>query len=254
MKQLTDELVTRADTAMYQAKRKGGARHQIIDLREVSRATEWRELERDLRLAVANDELELHYQPVVRSADGFVTGTEALLRWTHPMYGPIPPPKVVAIAEQIGLIGDIGAWVLERACRDQRRWLDEFPFQKLQMAVNVSTTQLMTPGFLAEVKSVLERTGANPKTIILEVTEDIFIEDSDRAGTVLKDMRELGLTVALDDFGTGYSSLNYMRRFPVDVIKIDQTFLVDLFEDPAGTVFLAAVTNLAHALGLGGHR
>ncbi len=248
--QLTDELVGKADTAMYQAKRKGGACHQMIDLREVSRATEWRDLERDLRAAVANDELELHYQPLLRSVDGRVTGTEALIRWTHPRHGAVPPQKLVSIAEQSGLMNDIGAWVLERACRDQQSWQAQFPGQRLDMAVNVSATQLMTPRFLETVKSIFHRTGADPQGVILEVTEDIFIEDSERAGKVLADTRRMGLTVALDDFGTGYSSLNYMRRFPVDVIKIDQAFLVDLFEDPVGTVFLAAVTNLAHALGL----
>ncbi len=248
--QLTDELVGKADTAMYQAKRKGGARHQIIDLREVSRATEWRDLERDLLAAVANDELELHYQPLLSSADGRVTGTEALIRWTHPRHGAVPPQKLVSIAEQSGLMNDIGAWVLERACRDQQDWQTQFPGQRLDMAVNISATQLMTPRFLETVKSIVHRTGADPEGVILEVTEDIFIEDSERAGKVLADSRRMGLTVALDDFGTGYSSLNYMRRFPVDVIKIDQAFLVDLFEDPVGPVFLAAVTNLAHALGL----
>jgi EAL domain-containing protein (putative c-di-GMP-specific phosphodiesterase class I) len=247
--QLTDHLVSTADAAMYQAKRKGGARHQIIDLREVSRATERRDLERDLHTAIAHDQLELHYQPVVKSADGLVTGVEALLRWKHPSYGPIPPQKLIAIAEEIGLIADVGRWVLERACREHHKWQAKFP-QQLCLGVNVSATQLMSPNFPSIVASVLTATTTDPSTLILEMTEDIFIADSERAGTALHDLKGLGVNVALDDFGTGYSSLSYLRKFPVDVLKIDQTFLVNLVEDPAGTVFLAAVTNLAHALGL----
>ena len=247
--ELTDELVTTADVAMYQAKRKGGARHQIIDLREVSRATERRELERDLRTAISDHQLNSDYQPMVSSVSGVVTGVEALLRWTHPGYGPIPPPTVIAIAEATGLISDIGAWVLERACRDHRGWQAKFP-QRLDLAVNVSATQLMATGFMDIVASILTATTTDPGSLILEMTEGIFIEDSERAGTALHDLKGLGVKIALDDFGTGYSSLSYLRKFPVDILKIDQTFLVDLVEDPAGTVFLAAVTNLAHALGL----
>ena len=247
--ELTDHLVTTADAAMYQAKRKGGARHQIIDLREVSRATERRDLERDLRTAIHNEELKLQYQPVVSSGEGLVTGVEALLRWNHPVYGDIPPAKLIAIAEEIGLIADIGAWVLERACRDHHKWQMSFP-QRLNLSVNVSVTQLVTSGFPRMVGSILTATTSNPSTLILEVTEDMFIEDNELAGAALREVKELGVSVALDDFGTGYSSLSYLRRFPVDVLKIDQTFLVDLVEDPAGTVFLAAVTDLAHAIGL----
>jgi diguanylate cyclase (GGDEF)-like protein len=247
--ELNDGLVTTADAAMYQAKRKGGAHHQIIDLREVSRATERADLERDLRTAIASKQLELHYQPVVSSSDGLITGVEALLRWTHPTYGAIPPPKLIAIAEQIGLITELGAWVLDRACRDHNRWQAMFP-QRLDLAVNVSASQLMAPQFPGIVASVLTANTTDPECLILDVTEDIFIDDSERAGTALQDVKGLGVKIALDDFGTGYSSLSYLRRFPVDVLKIDQAFLVDLVADPAGTIFLTAVTDLAHALGL----
>jgi diguanylate cyclase (GGDEF)-like protein len=245
-----DQLVNDADTAMDQRKRKGGAGHQIIDLREATRAAEWNALECDLRLAVADKQLQLAYQPVVRSSDGLMTGVEALLRWTHPVRGPISPETVVAMAEHAGLITEIGTWVLEQACRDHRQWLDRFPGQRLQMAVNVSTTQLMTRGFPRTVSSVLANTLTDPADLVLEMTEAIFIEDSERAGRVLQSLKALGVSVALDDFGTGYCSLNYLRRYPVDVLKIDQAFLVDVASDPVGAPFLGAVTQLAHLLGL----
>lgn len=247
---MSDQLVNEADKAMYQRKRKGGAGHQIIDLREASRATERNQLETDLRQAVADERLELHYQPVVRSTDGMLTGVEALLRWRHPTRGPVPPETIVAIAEHTGLITDIGGWVLESACRDHRGWVDQFPCQRLQMAVNISTTQLMAPGFAECVSAMLMRTDTDPHDLVLEMTEAIFIEDSERAGGVLRDLKALGVSVALDDFGTGYCSLNYLRRFPVDVLKIDQAFVVDVAEDPIGPPFLGAVTQLAHLLGL----
>jgi EAL domain-containing protein (putative c-di-GMP-specific phosphodiesterase class I) len=190
------------------------------------------------------------YQPVVRAADGLVTGVEALLRWTHPEHGPVSPQTIVTMAEQNGLIGRIGAWVLERACTDRNDWQRRLGLSQLEVAVNVSTTQLISPGFSEEVAAVLHRTGTDPHALVLEMTEDIFIEESSRAVTVLHELKQLGVKVALDDFGTGYSSLSYLRRFPVDVLKIDRTFITDIGEDPVGARFLAGVTDLAHILGL----
>ncbi len=247
---ISERMMTDADTAMYQAKRKGGAGHQVIDLPEATRVVEWHALERDLRGAVANEQLQVVYQPVVSSADGRVTGVEALLRWDRPAHGPVAPQTVVAAAEQNGLIGQIGAWVLERACRDRIQWLRHCGTTPLEIAVNVSTTQLMALGFSGSVATILQATGTDPDALILEMTEDIFIDDSDRARTVLQQLKRLGVRVALDDFGTGYSSLSYLRRYPVDVLKIDRTFLIDIGQDPVGTRLLAGVTDLAHILGL----
>ena len=247
---ISDQLVVEADIAMYQAKRKGGAGHQIIDLREAHQAVERNSLETDLRAAFAQDQLDVAYQPIVRSADGLVTGVEALLRWTHPDRGPVPPLSMVEVAEQSGLISEIGAWVLERSCRDRGRWLHEHPGAPLDLAVNVSARQLMSPDFCATVASVLDRTGMDPTALILEMTENIFIEDSERAMTVLADLKGLGIRLALDDFGTGYSSLSYLRRLPIDIVKIDQSFIADIGQDPEGSAIVAAVTELAHVLGL----
>jgi diguanylate cyclase (GGDEF)-like protein len=248
--QLSDQLVLDADTAMAQAKRSGGGVHQQINLVEAGLLVETNLMKRDLQAAYANRQLEVHYQPVVRSIDGVMTGVEALLRWTHPERGPIAPQAIIALAESSGLINQIGTWVLERACLDRRAWLESHPGSPLDIAVNVSTTQLIRPGFCDTVAAVLQRTDTPPHAVILEMTEDIFIEDSGYAGTVLSKLKSAGVRLALDDFGTGYSSLSYLRAFPVDVLKIDQTFLVGIGSDPIDSDFLAAVTHLAHVLGV----
>jgi EAL domain-containing protein (putative c-di-GMP-specific phosphodiesterase class I) len=237
---------------MYQAKGKGGSGggHQIIDLREALQTSDRNHLERDLRAAFALDKLDVAYQPIVRITDGLVTGVEALLRWTDPNRGPVAPLSMVRIAEQSGLINDLGAWVLERSCLDRGRWLHEHPNAPLDLAVNVSACQLMRPDFGATVASVLARTGMDPTALVLEMTEDIFIEDSERVITVLADLKRLGVRIALDDFGTGYCSLSYLSRLPVDIVKIDQGFIADMGKDRTGGAIVVAITNLAHVLGL----
>ncbi len=246
---ISNELVVKADMAMYQVKRKGGAGHQIIDMRDALQTNGYHSLESELRTALAMDKLDAAYQPIVRTVDGVMTGVEALLRWAHPDRGPVPPLSMVGVAEQSGLINEIGAWVLERSCRDRCQWLHDHPDTPLDLAVNVSTRQLIGPGFCATVASVLARTGMDPTALLLEMTENIFIEDSERALAVLADLSELGIRLALDDFGTGYSSLSYLGRLPIDIVKIDQRFIADIGHAP-GRAIVAAVTNLAHELGL----
>jgi diguanylate cyclase (GGDEF)-like protein len=247
---ISDQLVVDADMAMYQAKRKGGAGHQIIDLREALQTTDRNSLENDLREALAQDKLDVAYQPIVRSEDGLLTGVEALLRWTHPDRGPVPALSVVGVAEQSGLIVDIGAWVMERSCRNHGEWLAANPGAPLDLAVNVSCRQLMSPGFCGSVADMLVRTCMDPATLILEMTENIFIEDTERALTVMADLKQLGIRLALDDFGTGYSSLNYLHRLPIDIVKIDQGFIAGIGRASTGGAIVEAVTNLAHVLGL----
>ena len=150
----------------------------------------------------------------MRSADGLVTGVEALVRWTDPRAGTVSPTSLVRVAEQSGLINDIGAWVLERSCLDRGRWLQSSPARPLDLAVNVSARQLMKPDFSPTVAERLARTGMDPTALVLEMTENIFIEDTERAMAVLADLSDLGVRLALDDFGTGYSSLSYLRRLP----------------------------------------
>ena len=235
---------------MYQAKRRGGDTHQLIDLQVAETVHDYNQLDRDLRVALANAELDVAYQPIVRTADGFVTGVEALLRWTRPDRGPVPAATAVAVAEQSGLITKIGAWVLARSCRDWATWMAEDPDLHLDLSVNVSPRQLMAPGFAATVAAVLVDSGMDPTALVLEVTEGILVEDADRAMNVLGDIKALGVRLALDDFGTGYCSLSYLQRFPIDIVKIDQTFVANLGHDPAGSAIAASVTSLAHVLGM----
>lgn len=247
---ISEHLVGEADMAMYQAKRRGGAGHQVIDLREALDSGDNRTLERDLRLAYTEDSLNVVYQPIVRSDDGLVTGVEALLRWTHPKRGAVPTTHVVEIAERTGLIDEIGAWVLDRTCRDRARWLRKHPDSRMDLAVNISAGQLIAPDFYDTVATTLTTTGMDPNSLVLEMTENILIEDSERVMTVLVDLKRLGVRLALDDFGTGYSSLSYLRRLPIDIVKIDQAFVADIEHAGEGAAIVAAVTNLAHVLGL----
>jgi diguanylate cyclase (GGDEF)-like protein len=247
---ISNQLVIDADVAMYQAKRAGGGSHQIIDLREAMQNRDRDHLEAELRAATHRGELEAAYQPVVRASDGRLVGVEALLRWTHPDRGPIPAVSLIAAAEQSGLINEVGAWILDRACRDRQRWLRRQPDAPLDIAVNVSGRQLASPDFSATVRSVLERTGMSPEALILEVTESIFLEDTDRTTTALASLRATGVRIALDDFGTGYSSLSYLRVLPIDIVKIDRSFVADLGRTTATRVITEGVASMAHALGL----
>lgn len=247
---VTNQLVIDADIAMYQAKSKGGAAHQFIDLRQARESMDRTSLEQDLRAAFALDDLDVAYQPIVRTSDGFVTGVEALLRWTHPVRGPIASLDMVSIAEDNGFIIEVGAWVLHRGCLDRAQWLREHPHQPLDLAVNVSTLQLLSPHFSATVADTLKDTGMDPGALILEMTEGILIQDAERAVTVLADLKTLGVRLALDDFGTGFSSLNYLRQFPVDILKIDRSFITALSHDSTCEVIVSAICNLAHHLGL----
>ena len=246
--QLSEQILREADAAMYQAKRGGGARHQIIDLREQHLADERAGLERDLTSAVAQGELRAHYQPIVETRDGRIVGVEALLRWDHPLRGLVMPALLIPVAEQSGLISDIGEWVLGQACADRHRWENSGQTDPVTMAVNVSAHQLMTSDFATTVAAALGETATNPELLTLEVTESVFVQDSERALIVLGQLKDLGVQLALDDFGTGYASLSYLKQFPIDIVKIDQAFIADLQVDPASKAIVAAVVELAHQL------
>jgi diguanylate cyclase (GGDEF)-like protein len=247
---LSQQLLLDADTAMYQAKRKGGSQHQIIDLREQHLADQRASLEQDLHGAAARGELRTEYQPIVNTLDGRITGVEALVRWAHPSRGLVPATVLVPLAEHSRVITEIGLWVLERACLDRRGWQSSRQSGEPMISVNVSAHQLMSPDFAATVAAVLSETDTDPKLVTLEVTESVFVQDSERAFIVLSELKSLGVRLALDDFGTGYSSLNYLKRFPIDTVKIDRAFVADLADDPASHAIVLAVVELAHALGM----
>ena len=198
--------------------------------------------------ALDRDERRAEYQPIVGTATGRLVGVEALLRWVHPSQGVIGPGTVIPMAEQAGLIGAFGHWVLRQACLDRPRWPAESGSYLLDLAVNVSAVQLMDAGYVSSIENVMTSTGTTPATVTLEVTESVFIQDSNRALAVLHDLKDLGVMLALDDFGTGYSSLSYLKKFPVDIVKIDQVFIGDLTIDPTSRLIVSAVVSLAHFL------
>jgi diguanylate cyclase (GGDEF)-like protein len=243
-----EQILQDADTAMYQAKRKGGGRHGMVDIGEQRLADNRATLNRDLRGALARRELRTEYQPIVATADGRITGVEALLRWVHPIRGVVAPDTVVPLAEQSGLIIEIGRWVLMQACVDLHRWQRHEHHRALEVCVNISTPQLMAPDFATTVAEVLAETRTDPGLVTLEMTESVFIQDSDRALVVLNDLKRLGVKLALDDFGTGYSSLSYLRQFPVNIVKIDRAFIADLGNEPTSRLIVSAIVRLAHSL------
>ena len=246
---ITPQLVIDADLAMYRAKSRGGAGHDVAGHRGASMANGGRPREVDLRNAMASRELSVAYQPVVRACDRSIVGVEALLRWDHPVHGPIDPPTVIAVAERSHLIDEIGEWILRRACRDHRGWIETHAGLELDLAVNVSVRQLFQPAFPAIVRSALSTCGTSPADLILEVTENIFIDDDEVVAAVLDELHRSGVRIALDDYGTGYSSLHYLAHLPIDILKIDRCFVTDLAE-PTGRIIVGSVNALAHDLGL----
>lgn len=243
-----EQVLQEADAAMYQTKRKGGARHGIVDLREQRHSHHRSSVSHELPGALARGELRIEYQPIVATTDGRVNGVEALLRWEHPTLGSVPTGTVVHIAEQSGLITEIGHWVLERACLDRKRWHRSGHAAGSDICVNISTHQLMSPDFAVTVGAVLADTDTAAESVTLEVTESVFIRDSERALVVLNDLKQLGVALALDDFGTGYSSLSYLMQFPVDIVKIDQSFIANLDRKPTSRLIVGAIVGLAHGL------
>jgi diguanylate cyclase (GGDEF)-like protein/PAS domain S-box-containing protein len=249
--QLTpEELLQAADLALYQAKTTGKGRAVLFDPQMQTRALARLDLETELRRALAQDELVVYYQPEVDFGTGALLGMEALVRWQHPVRGLIPPAEFIPIAEQTGLIVPLGTWVLEAACRQAQRWRSVPGHQQLVLSVNLSMHQLAEPTVVEQVAAVLARTGLPAEALRLEVTESAVMADADAARQRLEALRQLGVGLAIDDFGTGYSSLSQLRRFPVDTLKVDRSFVLALTEDPAAAALLQAVTALGAALGL----
>jgi EAL domain-containing protein (putative c-di-GMP-specific phosphodiesterase class I) len=242
-------LIKNADTAMYQAKENGRQSYRFFRSEMNVRAVERQSIEEDLRRALERDEFCLHYQPKVDLKTGRITGAEALLRWTHPVRGAVPPVEFISVAEACGLIIPIGRWVLREACKQAQSWAQE-GLPPLTMAVNTSAMEFRTENFLDGVLSIIESTGINPASVELEITETVLMKHVDSTRSVLKTLRAAGVHLAIDDFGTGYSSLSYLRKFPVDSLKIDQAFIrqITLEQDEAKLVI--AIIALGRSLGL----
>ena len=217
-------LLRDADVAMYQAKTTGRACWVLYEPTMRAAALERLQLEGDLTRAVVDQQLRLVYQPVVELATERVVGFEALIRWDHPELGQIMPDRFIPIAEQNGAIIPIGRWVLQTACRTAVGWIERHE-PTLTMAVNLSGRQLASDGIVDDVRTALADAGLEPASLVLEMTETALIEDPERAAAKLRDLRDLGVRLAIDDFGTGYSSLSYLQQFPVDILKIDRSFI-----------------------------
>jgi diguanylate cyclase (GGDEF)-like protein/PAS domain S-box-containing protein len=246
-----DDLLHDADVAMYQAKAKGRSGHyEVFDITAMgARSAERVELEAQLRRAIEREQLDVHYQPLFSISDGRVIGAEALVRWDHPARGLLPPGQFIGLAEETGLILPLGRFVLEAACRKARAWRDRFG-TAVSMSVNLSARQFQQHDLVEQVERTLRVTAVDPAQICLEITESLAMEDVSRTTAVLQRLKALGVRLAIDDFGTGYSSLGYLKQFPVDVVKIDQSFVDGIDTDAVDSAIVAAVVNLAEAVGM----
>jgi diguanylate cyclase (GGDEF)-like protein/PAS domain S-box-containing protein len=244
-----ETLVKNADTAMYQAKENGRQSYQFFRPAMNVRAVERQSIEENLRRALERREFTLHYQPKIRLRTGEITGAEALLRWTHPVRGPVSPAQFIPVAEDCGLILPIGQWVLREACKQAQAWVDAgLPLGT--MAVNISSMEFRDDNFLESVFATLNETGLDPKLLELELTESVLMKRAESAATVLKTLRARGVQIAVDDFGTGYSSLSYLRKFPIDALKIDQSFVRQITAAPDDTTIVTAVISMGRSLKL----
>ncbi len=243
-----ESLLKSADTAMYHAKSAGKNSYLFFDSEMDAAGVERLTLENDLRRAIERDQLLLHYQPQIDTRSGSIVGVEALLRWQHPEHGLIPPFRFIPLAEEMGLIGDLGDWVLREAC-GQIRSYEEQGLKLPKIAVNVSALQF-TPKFIERVKEVLRETGVVPSSLELELTEGVVMDDTNASVQALSELKQMGVRLSIDDFGTGYSSLAYLSRFPLDELKIDRSFVIDADKSENNASLVVAIIAMAKSLGL----
>ena len=235
---------------MYRAKARGRNTYRFFASEMTTRAEQFVTLETDLRQALAREEFDFEYQPVVRLADGALAGAEALLRWRPTARAPVGPAEFIPVAEESQLMVDIGAWALRHACRSTAAWCAHAGGYLPRLAVNVSGRQLWGGFDGTFVRGVLEETGFPPEALMFEITESLLIDDDRRVGAILREFRELGVGIALDDFGTGYSALGYLRRFPVTMLKIDRSFVGDIETNPSDARLVESIVALGRALRL----
>jgi predicted signal transduction protein with EAL and GGDEF domain len=238
-------LMKSADVALYDAKSAGRGQYRFFDPAMFDRLIARREIERDLRGALARGEFEVHYQPIVDLATRNTRGFEALVRWRRPGHGLVAPDAFIPIAEETGFIAALGDFVLREACAQAARWPEP-----LGVSVNLSAPQLLASGFVASVRRALEETGLPPQRLELEITETILMSPDPTTALALREIKDLGIAIALDDFGTGYSALSYLRTFPVDRIKVDRSFVADLDRESRARSIVRAILMLARELGV----
>jgi predicted signal transduction protein with EAL and GGDEF domain len=237
-----DQLIKNADLAMYAAKADGRRTHRFFEPAMDASAKARLTMEQDLRQALADGGFEIHYQPLVDLRHNEVTGCEALLRWRHPERGMISPAEFIPVAEDTGLINELGEWVLRTACAEAASWPDH-----IRIAVNVSPVQLKCQTLALKIIGALAASGLPANRLEIEITEAVLIRDDEAALAILHQLRTIGVRIALDDFGTGYSSLSYLKRFPFDKIKIDRCFIGDIAEIDGSSAIVQAVVNIAAA-------
>lgn len=241
----SEVLMKNADLALYRAKQEGKGRYHFFEKGMDEQARKRRQIEMDLKAAIAEGQFELHYQPLFNVEKKEINGFEALLRWNHPERGLVAPLDFIPLAEETGLIVPIGEWVLKEACCQAAAWPDH-----IRVAVNVSTVQFRTKGLNGVIMQSLAQSGLDPSRLEIEITESLLIQDVQTTLDLLHSLRAIGVRIALDDFGTGYSSLSYLRNFPFDKIKIDRSFVVDILTNKGSTAIIRAITSLASAFGM----
>jgi diguanylate cyclase (GGDEF)-like protein len=245
----TSGLLKSASAALDRAKEQGGNNYQFYTSGGTTRALKQLVLESNLRGALERQEFVVHYQPQVRIPDFHLVGMEALVRWSHPSLGLLYPSEFVAVAEDSGLIIALGDWVLRNACAQNMGWQDK-GLAPMRLSVNFSARQFQQPSFIASVAEILKETNLDPRWLELELTESSIMKEPEQAIEKLHELKLMGIKVAIDDFGTGYSSLNYLKRFPIDTLKIDKSFVADVCRDPHDTAIVRAIITLGHALDL----
>ncbi len=244
-----ETLLAHADAAMYYAKQQGRNNFQCFMPRMNTSTQEKVRLESDMYVALEQKQFELYYQPKVSTATGVMHGAEALLRWTHPVHGPIPPSTFIPIAEECGLIGALGAWVVGEACRQARAWqLEGLP--PLRVAVNLSASQFRQGNIVAIIRDALDAAGLDPRFLEVELTESVVMSDPEESIAILEQLSTMGVLLSIDDFGTGYSSMSYLRRFPIDKIKIDRAFISEAVSRSDDASIVRAIVSLAHNLSM----
>ncbi len=243
-------LLKNADMAMYEAKEQGRNTFCYFTSQMTERASQFLKLDKEMRSALARDELQIHYQPIYATQSTSMMGVEALLRWEHPEKGLVLPVDFINVAEETGLIEEIGQWVLRRACVDARGWLDQDVDENFYLAVNISIRQFKGGFDREQLQSVLYETGFPANRLVLEITESLLMDDDSRIKQVLADFREMGVRLAVDDFGTGYSALSYLREFPVTTLKIDRSFIHEIAHNESDLRLVEAILTMANGLGL----
>jgi len=249
--QSPDDVIRDAEMALSHCKEQGEGLVKVFEKKMLEQAIESLQLENDLRLAIQNQEFILHYQPIIRIDDQRLVGFEALIRWNHPEHGIIYPAGFISKAEEIGLINQIGGWVLNEGCRQIREWQRTLSdFGEITLNINISGSQFLQPGFTDLVAGIIREHHLDPGILKFELTESVLMKDSKTAIKILRAMKDIGIKLAIDDFGTGYSSFSYLQQFPLDDLKIGMSFIQQLEVDAECYEIVKTIVDLAKRLGL----